>query len=276
MKPPAVLRKITMLLAAILVLALPGCGTGPANRSEPTMRQAGFVQREAVVDGRKYGYQVFVPGSDVAGTQPPVILFLHGSGERGNDNLKQVEAGLGPYVRSHARDFPAIVVFPQAPEDEEWAGPNARVAFAALDAATREFHGDTHRTYLTGMSMGGYGTWELALLQPQRFAALVPVCGAVKPPNDERALYVTPVAGEADPYAAIASRLRDTPVWIFHGAKDDAVLPADDRLLIAAFKAASTKHARYTEFPDANHNAWDPAYAQTPELWNWLFAQRRP
>ena len=104
-----------------------------------------------------------MPGSDAAGTHPPVILFLHGSGERGNDNLKQVGAGLGPYVRSHASDFPAIVVFPQVPEDGEWAGPNALVAFAALDAATREFHGDPHRTYLTGMSMGGYGTWELAL-----------------------------------------------------------------------------------------------------------------
>jgi predicted peptidase len=270
------LRSVIALLAATLAMLAAGCGTLSTNRSATMTREvATFVQRQVVVDGKRHGYQVFVPATAASGPNPPVILFLHGSGERGSDNRKQVEAGLGPYVRSRADDFPAIVVFPQVPEDEEWFGPSARVAFAALDAATREFGGDTHRTYLTGMSMGGYGTWELALMQPQRFAALVPVCGAVKPPNDERALYVTPVAAEPDPYAAIASRLHDMPVWIFHGAKDDVVLPADDRRLIAAFKAAGAKDARYTELPDANHNAWDPTYAGTPGLWEWLFAQHR-
>ena len=276
MKSRTMPRKIIVLLAAALAIMLPGCGTIATDRSASMTRQAAFVQRKAVVDGKAHRYQVFVPASAVAGPNPPVILFLHGSGERGSDNDKQVEAGLGPYVRSHADEFPAIVVFPQVPDDEEWFGPSARVAFAALDAATREFNGDTHRTYLTGMSMGGYGTWELALMQPQRFAALVPVCGAVKPPGDERALYVTQVANEADPYAAIAGQLHEVPVWIFHGARDDAVPPADDRRLIAAFKAAGAEDARYTEFPEVGHNAWDPAYAQTPELWRWLFAQKRP
>src|SRR3546814_9455792 len=88
------------------------------------------------------------------------------------------------------------------------------------------------------MSMGGYGTWELALAQPERFAALVPVCGAVRQISDERALYVTQVAGDPDPYATIAETLRDVPVWIFHGAKDDVVPTTDDRRLIAAFRHA--------------------------------------
>src|SRR3546814_5591067 len=99
-------------------------------------------------------------------------------------------AGLGPHVRANAGSCPAVVVFPQVPENGEWQGANAGVAFAALDAATAEFNGDRDRTYLTGMSMGGYGTWELALAQPERFAALVPVCGAVRQISDERALYV--------------------------------------------------------------------------------------
>lgn len=268
--------KFILLLATALVIMLLGCSTIPPDGSLSITRPAAFVQREAIVDGRAYRYQVFVPASVAAARKPPVILFLHGSGERGSDNKRQLGTGLGPYVRSHADDFPAIVVFPQVPEDEEWFGPSVRVAFAALDAATREFDGDTHRTYLTGMSMGGYGTWELGLMQPQRFAALVPVCGAVKPPDDERALHVTLVADEPDPYAVIASRLRDVPVWIFHGAKDDDVPPADDRRLIAAFKAIGARDARYTEFPGIGHNAWDPAYARTPELWTWLFAQHRP
>jgi predicted peptidase len=235
----------------------------------------GFVAREVVVDGVARRYQVFVPArAAVGGAKPPVVLFQHGSGERGDEGAKPTQAGLGPYVRAHAADFPAIVVFPQVPEGQEWQGANARAALAALDAATGEFGGDRARTYLTGMSMGGYGTWEVALMQPQRFAALVPVCGAVRRASDERALYVTQVVDDPDPFATIAHTLRDVPVWIFHGALDDVVPLEDDHALVAAFRAAGAKDARYTEFPDANHNAWDPAYA-TPELWTWLFAQRR-
>lgn len=259
-----------LLLMSILALLPVACATPPARQASGT-----FVAREVAVDGHAHRYQVFVPSRAAGGRHPPVILFLHGSGERGDDGVKPTQAGLGPYVRSRADGFPAIVVFPQVPEDGEWYGESAQVAFAALEAATREFHGDARRTYLTGMSMGGYGVWELALRQPRRFAALVPVCGAVRQVRDERALYVTEVADAADPYAAIAGRLRGVPVWIFHGAKDDLVPPGDDRRLIAAFRAAGAADARYTEFPDANHNAWDPAYAQTPALWQWLFAQRR-
>jgi predicted peptidase len=268
--------RFAALPATVVVAAgLAACGALSMHHAPTaTPRAPGFVPREVVVDGRKRRYQVFVPAS-TGGTKPPVILFLHGSGERGDDGVKPTHAGLGPYVRAHADSFPAIVVFPQVPEGGEWQGANAKAAFAALDAATAEFQGGRDRTYLTGMSMGGYGTWELALAQPGRFAALVPVCGAVMSTSDEHALFVTPVAGEPDPYASIARALRDVPVWIFHGAKDDVVLPDDDRRLIAAFRAAGARDARHTEFPDANHNAWDPTYARTPELWRWLFSQAR-
>src|SRR3546814_2681895 len=131
-------------------------------------------------------------------------MFRDWESERVEDGLKPRLAGLVPDVRANAGSCPAIVVFPPVPENGEWQGAKARVAFAALDAATAEFNGDRDRTYLTGMSMGGYGTWELALAQPERFAALVPVCGAVRQISDERALYVTQVAGDPDPYATIA------------------------------------------------------------------------
>ena len=170
--------------------------------------------------------------------------------------------------------FPALVVFPQVPRGEEWMGGNARMALAALDAASAEFGGDPARTYATGMSMGGYGTWEVALAAPQRFAALVPVCGGVKPPRAERpTLFVTAVAGEADPYTALASRLKHVPAWLFHGARDDLVPAEDDRRLHRAAQAVGADF-RYTEYPDGNHNAWDATYSDAA-MWAWLFAQRR-
>jgi predicted peptidase len=253
-------------VAAVVAGLLPACSVMP-----PRVATGAFVERTLVFDGDAHRYKVFVPTASAGGAHPPVILFLHGTGERGSDGAKPTLVGLGPHVRAHAADFPAIVVFPQAPDGRDWNGPAADLAFATLEQATTEFGGDRKRTYLTGLSMGGYGTWELALLQPRRFAALVPICGALLPPRDERDLFVTPVAGADDPYATLATQLRHLPIWIFHGAKDDLVPPRDDRLTYAALKAAGAD-VHYTEFPDANHNAWDPAYA-TSELWAWLFAQ---
>ena len=255
-------------VAVVVAALLPAC------RAMPLRPASGaFVERTLVYDGENHRYQVFVPALPAGGAHPPVILFLHGTGERGSDGARPTLVGLGPHLRAHAADFPAIVVFPQAPDGRDWNGMAAELAFAALEQATIEFGGDRKRTYLTGLSMGGYGTWELALLQPRRFAALVPICGALLPPRDERDLFVTPLAGAADPYAALAARLRHLPTWIFHGARDDLVPPIDDRRTFAALKAAGAD-VRYTEFPDANHNAWDRAYV-TPELWPWLFAQHR-
>jgi predicted peptidase len=238
--------------------------------SSPKPRGGEFVERSVDVGGVVHRYQVFVPAR---GGKRPVILFLHGSGERGDDNRAQVAVGIGDYVRKHADTFPAIVVFPQAPENGEW-NQMADAAFAQLDAATREFGGDPDRTYLTGLSMGGFGTWDYALRAPDRFAALVPVCGGLVAPG-RPSLNVAGVAATADPYAAAAAKLKHVPAWIFHGAKDDVVPPEFSRRMHAALQAAGAKDARYTEFPDANHNSWDPTYQDTPELWTWLFAQRR-
>lgn len=244
--------------------------------SAPQKTSGEFVERSVDIDGAAHRYQVFVPARRAGGAKLAAILFLHGSGERGSDNRRQLEVGLGPYVRGRRQDFPAIVVFPQAPGDSEWTQDAGRIAFAALDAALLEFGGDPARVHLTGISMGGYGTWELALQSPQRFAALVPVCGGITVDwTDARPEMQTgSVLGAADPFAEAARRLRNVPTWIFHGAKDDAVPPAQSRRMAAALEAAGARDVRYTEFPDANHNSWDPAYA-TPALWDWLFEQKR-
>lgn len=269
---PAHIRRIRWLrhfTLALATFALAGC------MSLPTRPQGAFVEREVVIAGVPHRYQVFVPSSAAGGRHPPVVVFLHGSGERGDDGNKPTLVGIGPYIRAHRDSFPAIVVFPQAPAGSEWSR-NLPLVAATRDAALREFHGDPRRVYLTGLSMGGYGVWDAALQAPDRYAALAPVCGGVMQPRAERdSLFVAAVAGETDPYAAIAARLRGTPIWIFHGARDDVVPPEDDRRLAAAFHAANAADVRYTEFPEANHNSWDPAYSQTPAFWDWLFAQRR-
>lgn len=268
---PAAMKTARFRLACfsgfLLMSALVGCN------SMPSSSNGNFLGRSVTVAGKTHVYQVFVPAHRASGATAPVILFLHGSGERGDDGEKQTHAGLGPYVRRHAADFPALVVFPQVPQGGEWMGGNVDMALAALEMATREFNGDPQRTYLTGLSMGGYGTWEIALAAPTRFAALVPICGALLPPSDERELYVTGVANAADPYATLAARLGDVPVWIFHGGKDEVVPPTDDRKIFAAFKAAGAP-VQYTEFPEANHNSWDATYRHDA-MWQWLFAQRK-
>ena len=259
----------TLVLTAAAMFALAACTT-----ASPKPDPGRFVARTIEVAGVTRHYQVFVPSPAVAGARPPIVLFLHGSGERGEDGAKQVGAGLGPAVRARAADFPAIVVFPQAPDGSEWSDHPA-LALATLDAAVDEFGGDPARVYLTGMSMGGYGTWDLAVRHPDRFAALVPVCGGVTAPGDRRpTLRVTAVDGADDPFAAVAAKVRDIPTWIFHGARDDLVLPEQSRRMHAALQAADAREVRYTEWPDANHNSWDVTYAD-PAMWDWLLAQRR-
>lgn len=254
-------------LLAILACLFTAC------MSVPERASGSFVERSIEVAGTTHRYQVFVPASAAGGRMPPVIVFLHGSGERGSDGAKQTQVGIGTYIRAHQDEFPAIVVFPQAPDETEWSG-NADLVFGSLDAATREFNGDPDRTYLTGLSMGGYGTWEMAMRAPGRFAALVPVCGGLVHPR-RPSMGVSGLEGATDPYARVAGKLKGVPVWQFHGARDDVVSPEYSRQMDAALKAAGARDARLTIFPEANHNSWDPAYSQTPELWTWLFAQRK-
>ena len=145
---------------------------------------------------------------------------------------------------------------------------------AVLDAASKEFAADPQRIYLTGISMGGYGSWELALTRPNQFAALVPICGALRAPRADRpGLMVDQVAGATDPYQSTVSRLRDLPTWIFHGALDELVPTTDDRAIAAASRQMGAGF-RYTEYPDVHHNAWDATY-RNPAMWEWMLSQKR-
>jgi len=232
------------------------------------------LDRRVTVAGRSFHYQVFVPFSYSPAQRWPIILFLHGAGERGEDGLLPTQVGLGTAVRKNASRFPAIIVFPQAPAESLWAGTPAQMAIAALDQTGREFQIDSDRVYLTGLSMGGYGVWYLAYHYPSRFAALVPICGfATVFPAAARLFTPIVPADSGAPYDALARQLRRVPTWIVHGEIDQVVPVEQSRQAAAAFKAAGAP-VQYFEVPGTNHDVWDAAYG-SPALITWLFAQRR-
>lgn len=229
----------------------------------------GFLDRSVVVNGHAYPYVVYVPPTFDAARAWPVILMLHGAGERGSDGVRQLQIGVAAAIRATPERIPAIVVFPQAPEETSWLGEPADAAMAALDAAIAEFYGDRERVYLTGLSMGGYGTIHLALAHPSRFAALVVVCGGLFEHATTTAVRQSPLATS---YAQVAKALHDTPVWLFHGADDDVIPPAESRALFAALRAEGAP-VRYTEYAGVGHASWTRAYDEA-SLWEWLFGSR--
>lgn len=252
------------IAAVLLACSLLSCRTMP----QPT----GFLDRSVRIGANSYPYVVYVPRDFDRSRQWPVILFLHGAGERGNDGVKPTQVGIGSAIRFDARRVPAIVVFPQVPNDMRWLDEPADAAMIALDRSLAEFHGDRHRVYLTGLSMGGHGTWHLALAHPDRFAALVVVCGGLLSHETTTAVRQSPLTMNAqDPYAFTANALRQIPIWIFHGTADGVIPVTESRRMAEELKNAGGE-VLFTELPGVGHNAWDPAYGNA-EMWTWLFDQ---
>jgi predicted peptidase len=235
-----------LLPLGLLVVVLPLGAADP---------KTGFIDRVYKgTDGTEVKYVVFVP-ADYKGDKPyPLILFLHGAGETGTDGTKQTKTGIGAAIRKQEKTFPCIVVFPQS-QKGGWRAESAegKRAVAILDEVAKEFKVDDKRIYLTGLSMGGMGTWSMAAAHPEKWAAIVPICG------------------RGDP--ATAEKIKDIPCWCFHGDADTAVKVEGSRNMIKALEAAGAK-PKYTEYPGVGHNSWDRAYA-TKELWEWLLMQQK-
>lgn len=181
----------------------------------------------------------------------PVIISLHGSGECGNVP-KMASMALPAHVASRPTKFPFIVVAVNAPS-MWYRGHNGAAVFEILDQVQAQLRTDPDRVYLTGYSMGGFGTWELAIARPDVFAAIVPVCGKGLPPA--------------------AANIASLPTWAFHGAKDANVPVSGSRQMIEAMKAAGG-HPRYTEYPSMGHEIWDGVYGSM-SVYKWLLEQRR-
>ena len=242
--------------------------------------ETGFLDRKVTLGSVGYRYQVYVPVDYTRGKLHPVILFLHGVGEAGEDGLFQTQVGLGPAIRQTRERFPFIVVFPQARHNQFWVGEMAALALKTLDRTVEEFNGDPRRLYVTGISLGGHGTWCVTARAPGKFAAIVPISGFVnvKRPDlpAEREAFVLkdiPFANSSDPYAAVASQISKVPAWIFHGGADTVVPPDESRRMFQTLKASGFD-VKYTEYDGVGHNSWDRAYAE-PDLVPWLLSHRR-
>jgi predicted peptidase len=264
------LRRLITFLFLTLTITLP---------AHAKKHETGFINRSTTVQGVDYKYQVFVPEDWTPHHKWPVILALHGAGERGSDGLLQTTVGIGPAIRLHRSVIEAIVVMPQCPKNYWWMLPPIDdMAMAALAAATKEFHGDARRTYLTGLSMGGYGAWYLAQKYPGRFAALVVICGGIRPPAAAQKAYpdlvkYTPPDSPKS-YLAAAERVGKIPVWIFHGADDEIVPVTESQRMAEAMKQVGAE-VHYTEYPGVGHPSWIKAY-EDPRLFPWLFSKSLP
>ena len=214
--------------------------------------------------GVQLPYRLHIPDSAERGQELPLVLYLHGSGGSGTDNGKQISGGnvlgthvwTGPAVRQRQ---PAFVLAPQIPEHATWhsftdePSPYAATLVDLLEELRTELRIDTHRIYVVGQSLGGYGVWDLIARYPDLFAAAVPLCGG------------------GDTTRILSAR--DVAVWAFHGAKDATIPASRSREMVAALQTVSSL-VRYTEYPDVAHDVWTRAFRER-ELPDWMFAQRR-
>jgi predicted peptidase len=203
---------------------------------------------------KKVGYRFLLDlpeGYDSQQEPWPLLIFLHGAGERG-DQLDKVKVHGPPKEVAAGRKLPFIIASPQCPAGEVW---DADAVVALVDHLSENWKVDKDRVYLTGLSLGGYGTWETGIAYPERFAALVPICGG------------------AGVRFIVADRLKNMPVWCFHGAKDSTVPLSLSEQMMARLKGSSAD-VRFTVYPEAGHDSWTESYAND-ELYEWLLAQKR-
>ena len=252
--------RFLLLLALVFALGSPALAR---------KRETGFLDRTLSIRGVTYKYQVFVPDNWSSNQKWPIILFLHGVGERGTDGLIQTQVGIATAIRNDRSHFPALVVMPQCLKEHRWTDPEMEeLSLSALGSASREFKGDPKRTYLTGLSMGGYGSWALAARYPNKFAAVVPICGGILTPDDAR----KQPDSDRIPYLEAAKKIgTKLPIWVFHGDADPDVPVSESRHMVEALKADGAD-VHYTEYPGVGHKSWDKAYAE-PELMTWLLSK---
>jgi predicted peptidase len=233
----------------VLCIAAKLSAAALADDKSAVRQQEKHFEKEITVQV-KLDYLLYLPnGYEKEGKSWPLVLFLHGAGESGQD-LNKVKVHGPPKLAAAGKEFPFIVVSPQSPG----RGWDAQTLNALLDDVVANYRVDKDRIYVTGLSMGGFGTWALAAAYPERFAALVPICGG---------------GNSAD-----TKKLANIPIWVFHGAKDNVVPPSRSESMVKALKEAGAKNLKFTLYPDANHDSWTETY-NNPEMWDWLLQQKR-
>lgn len=204
-----------------------------------------------ILNTNSYNYLLFLPKSyEAQEFRLPMILFLHGAGERGS-NLEDLKRNGVARIVEEQPDFPFIVVSPQCPPGERWS---VNLLSTLLDDVIAQYHVSLDRVYLTGLSMGGYGTWHLAAAQPDRFAAIAPICGGGNPEE--------------------AYRLKNLPVWAFHGKRDRIVPLRESEKMVQALKKCGVNNLKFTVYPEADHDSWTQTY-NNPMLYDWFLQHQR-
>jgi predicted peptidase len=246
----------TKILLLPLLLGLSACNTiQNSTAMKPGQTAQKFhLERKQVLSA---DYLLFLPDGYDARSEKrwPLILFLHGAGERGT-NIWLVAKHGPPKVDTTETNFPFIVVSPQCPEGKIWSND---LLLALLDEMETKYAVDTHRVYLTGLSMGGFGTWSLGLSHPEKFAAIAPICGG----GD----LITPLLADK-------AKLASLPVWAFHGGKDPVVPVEESERMVNRLKQMGVKEVKLTVYPDAQHDSWTQTYAN-PELFAWFLQHAR-
>lgn len=201
------------------------------------------------------GYLLYRPEPTPDAHRPPLVLFLHGRGERGNGHhdLERLQVNGIPRIVEEVENFGFITISPQCPSDSVWSD-HIDDLYGLLSFAISTYGADPSRVYLTGISMGGFGTWTLASAHPELFAAVVPICGF----------------GDVSMVCA----LKNTPVWVFHGKKD-SVVPFEYSEALVNTLIGCGGNPRFTAYPDLDHDSWTVTY-DNPELYSWLLEQRLP
>jgi len=194
-------------------------------------------------------YLLYLPEKYEQSENWPLVLFLHGAGERGSD-LKRVKKHGPPKLVAGGKQFPFILVSPQCGRNQWW---DAQQLLGLVSEVEKKCKVDSSRIYVTGLSMGGFGTWALAAVEPSRFAAIAPVCGGGKPES-------------AQAFASV-------PTWVFHGAKDKVVPLSASQRMVDAMKAAGG-NPKLTIYPDAGHDSWTSTY-RDPQFYRWLLEQKK-
>jgi predicted peptidase len=246
----------TAVLAVLvfLMMSLAGLAMAHTNVTLMTGQHARSLHRE-IRTTLQLQYLLYLPEAYVDSTNTwPLLLFLHGAGERGNDLNKVKVHGPPKLVGQGSNHFPFVIASPQCPAEDWWTS-DLQVATldALLDDIVDSYRIDEDRVYVTGLSMGGFGTWHLACEYPERFAAIAPVCGGGEP--------------------GLAPRIAHLPVWAFHGGKDTVVPPEQSQAMVAALKDAGGEPT-LTIYPEAGHDSWTATYAN-PALYEWLLAHNR-
>ena len=250
------LPAIRLTAAALIGLATALCPAAEPKTDVQTVKEFKFEK----VSQATVRYLLFLPKGYESSSDKrwPLLLFLHGAGERGSDIWKVTTHG-PPKIVAHNPDFPFILVSPQCPEGEIWSTDQL---LALLDDVSKNLRVDSHRVYLSGLSMGGYGTWDLGLSHPERFAAIVPICGGGELIN---ILLAEGTKGEA---------LRTLGVWAFHGGKDPIVPVEESQRLVDMLKKVKVQDVKLTVYPEAGHDSWTEAY-NDPKLYEWLLSHER-